>query len=106
MPTTLTSAETSAAEVAAFLTDEPGPYFAYHAPATLSGLHRTEVMGDRITTWTGDDLARVIHKGEPYRSGFRDRRQNFRALGINGVTYAGTAYLSAGDYVRMRPVKA
>jgi hypothetical protein len=94
------NAATSAAEVAAFMTDTPGPYFAY-AGVGMDGLQR----GTKITTWTGDTLATVERAGFVFRSGFGDARQNFRARGINGATYSGTAFLSAGDYVRMRPVK-
>jgi hypothetical protein len=53
----------------------------------------------------GDVLATVTEVFEPFRDNFDGVRQNFRALGINGAVYSGTAYLSAGDYVRMRPVK-
>jgi len=98
------NAETSRQEVESFKVDEPGPYFAYHAPIRLSQVLAPHV-GSRIVTWVGDDLARVTWAGEPFISNMGDRRQNFRALAINGATYTGTAYLSAGDYVRMRPVK-
>ena len=98
---------TSAAEVAAFLADTPGPYFAYYKAASgwpTAGIVRL-VRGDKLTTWTGDTLGTIQSAGDPFRDNFGGKRQNFRALGINGATYAGTAYLSAGDYVRMRPVR-
>lgn len=109
MPTVneLTNEQRSAAEVAAFIAEKPDRYFAYHN-AKQSGfdpvlrLHR----GDRITTWTGEGLGTVKWSGDPFRDNFDGIRQNFRALGINGITYSGTAYLSAGDYVRMREVKS
>lgn len=110
MQTTTTTdernAETSRREVAAFLADAPGPYVAYGAtqPSGLDPMRRLH-YGDSITTWTGDKLARVIESREPFHDNLGGIRQNFRALGINGATYFGTAYLSAGDYVRMRPVK-
>lgn len=87
------NAETSRLEVEAFKTDTPGPYFAY-------------LSGNRITTWTGDLLALVTWKGTPWRNNLGDTRQAFNAEGINGTRYAGVAYVSAGDYVRMRPVKS
>ena len=105
--TTITNKQRSADEVAAFMNDTPGPYFAYHN-AKSSGLDPVRRLhhGDDITTWTGDRLARVIETNQPWRDNFDGIRQNFRARGINGVTYSGTAYLTAGDYVRMRPVKS
>ncbi len=98
----------SRAEVENFKSDAPGPYFAY---VKHHGAPRTDVSdrvwrGDWLTTWMGDKLATVYWTGDPFRSSFGDRRQNFRALGINGATYYGTAYLSAGDYVRMRPMQS
>jgi hypothetical protein len=104
----LTNEQRSAAEVAAFIADEPGPYFAYwNARGRWSrpGVKPELIRGDIITTWTGDRLADITWTGNVFGSGFGDRRQNFRALGVNGATYSGTAYLTAGDYVRMRPVK-
>lgn len=61
--------------------------------------------GDEITTFMSDKLATVTRAGSPYRSNLGDRRQSIRALGINGTVYYGTAYLSSGDYVRLRPIK-
>lgn len=114
MPTIneLTNEQRSAAEVAAFIAEKPARYFAYH-DAQRSGVDPITRLhvGDKITTWTGDELATVIGWprdpfGAPYRSNMDDVRQAFRARGINGVTYSGTAYLSAGDYVRMTAVMA
>ena len=99
---------TSAAEVAAFIADKPTPYFAYWSARgrwSKPGVSPELIRGDEIQTWTGDKLARISWVGQPFSSAFMDRRQNFRAEGINGVVYSGTAYLTAGDYVRMRAVK-
>lgn len=107
MPT-LTNDQRSAAEVAAFQADKPGPYFAYWTARgrwKRPGVEPALIAGDTITTWTGDMLATITWTGDPFYSSFSDRRQNFRAEGINGATYSGTAYLTAGDYVRMRPVR-
>jgi hypothetical protein len=109
MQTTMTNDERSALEVEAFKTDKPGPYFAYwntRGRWAKPGVSPELIAGDTITTWTGDELATMTWTGDPFYSSFSDRRQNFRAKGINGVTYSGTAYLTAGDYVRMRPVKS
>lgn len=97
------NAETSHREVEIFRSTAPDQYFAYHAPAVRSEAISPEV-GGRIVTWIGDDLARVVWRGEVFQSNFGDRRQNFRARATNGATYSGTAYLDAGDYVRMRKV--
>lgn len=102
-PTTVDerNAETSRQEVADFMAEVPERYFAYHRnPRNL-----THPMGSEIVTWMGDRLANVVSTGAPYRSNFGDRRQSFRARGINGAMYSGVAYLDAGDYVRMRKVK-
>lgn len=97
----------SALEVENFKANAPSPYFAYNNVLGYASLRKR----DKIATWMGDTLATVTWIGEVYHSGFGDsfqsRRQNFRALSIDGETvYSGTAYLSAGDYVRMRKVKS
>lgn len=102
MATQHDNAEISRQEAAAFMAEVPERYFAYHAGPQLSPVSRQ--IGQRITTWTGDLLANVVWTGNVYVSGFGDQRQNFRARAINGATYSGTAYLDAGDYVRMRRV--
>jgi hypothetical protein len=108
MPT-LTNDERSKVEVAAFMQEKPDRYFAYwNARGRWSrpGEPAALIPGDTITTWPGDVLATITWTGEVFASSFSDRRQSFRARGINGVTYSGTAYLTAGDYVRMRAVRA
>lgn len=87
------NATLSRQEVEAFKAKRPEHYFAY-------------IDGAKITTWTGDELARVVWSGDRFSDNFGGTRRNFRARGINGVTYSGTAYVSAGDYVRMRAVKS
>jgi len=108
MVDTMTNEQRSAEEVAAFKADEPGPYFAYwnvRGRWAKPGVEPELIVGDLITTWTGEELGRIVWVGRPFYSSFTDRRQNFRALGVNGATYSGTAFLTAGEYVRMRPVK-
>jgi hypothetical protein len=113
MTDTLTNEQRSALEVARFksgehLTDGLGGYFAYwnnrgrwHNP----GVAATLIRGDLITTWTGELLGTITWTGHVWGTNFGDRRQNFRAKCVDGRTYSGTAYLTAGDYVRMRAVK-
>jgi hypothetical protein len=95
--------ERSALEVHRFVTDPPTRYFAYHEPA----LRERKTLGrqDRITTWTGELIGLIIEIGYSYQSNMGDWRQNFRAACRNGLIYSGTAYLSAGDYVRMRQAR-
>jgi hypothetical protein len=93
----LTNDERSAAEVAAFIAEVPERYFAY-APKVE--------RGTTITTWTGAELGLILSVRPVYVSNMEDKRQNFRARAINGAEYSGTAYLSAGDYVRMRKVQS
>lgn len=93
----------SAQEVEEFKSSAPSPYFAYQSCDAQLGYLRAY---DKISTWMGDKLARVITSNPTFVSNMGDRRQNFRALSIDGETvYSGTAYLSTGDYVRMRKVK-
>ncbi len=98
--------ELSRREVAAFMSDDPGPYFAYvkHVDYGQPRVGDRLTRADKLTTWMGDELATVSWAGDVYRCAFGDRRQNFRARGINGADYFGTAYVSSGDYVRMRPM--
>ena len=104
---TTTNEQISAQEVAAFRSDAPDRYFAYQQ-AQASGFDPVRRLhtGDRISTWTGDELATINVANTPFRDNFGSVRQNFRARAINGATYSGTAFLSAGDYVRMRKVAA
>ncbi len=98
-----TNDERSLVEVADFRDQAPDRYFAYHdghQPGSNPGR-----VGGTLTTWTGSELAVVIDRWAPFTSVLGDHRQNFRAIAINGEIYTATAYLSAGDYVRMRRVK-
>lgn len=103
----MSNALVSALEVLDFIAEQPTRYFAYgfREPSGFDPICRLH-YGDKIGTWTGDKLARVIESYEPFHDNLGGIRQNFRASGINGLTYSGTAYLSAGDYVRMRAVKS
>lgn len=74
-------------------------WFAYHDGTAFDYLG---VMGRTLTTWTGDPLARVTRTYPAFHSNFGDRRQNFEARDSRGRRWYGTAYLSAGQYVRIR----
>jgi hypothetical protein len=100
--------EMSAQEVEDFKTNAPSPYFAYSKWTSKDARPLSRLMReDKIVTWMGDELTKVIEAFDPFRDNFGGIRQNFRARSIDGkTTYSGTAYLSAGDYVRMRKVKS
>jgi hypothetical protein len=79
----------SAIETFEFLTDPPKKYTVYV----------NEKTGE-ITTWTGQKLGtfRVING---YRSNFRDYRISLQVKAINGYSYYGTYFKSAGDYAHI-----
>lgn len=89
-------------EVARFLSDPPSQLVAYLRPR--HGVSQARA-GDEVTTWNGDRLGVIISTGTLWRSNLGDQRQYVRVLGINGVSYGGTAYFSSGDLVRLRPIK-
>lgn len=85
-------------EVLRFREGQEESYFAYLSAAS---------MHTKITTWMGDELARVVWRGQEYTSpayGMPSKRQNFRALGIDGRLWSGTYFCSSGTYVRMKPM--
>lgn len=96
----LTNEERSKLEVEEFRSAAPERYFAYHGGPSFGG---RGVRCD-ITTWVGDRLATVVDAGPVWTSNFGDQRQTFRCVTEDGVHYGGTAYLSAGDYVRLHKI--
>lgn len=96
---TLTNEQRAELELIDWLTDPPARYSAY----TKSD--RFGITGAEITNFTGRKLARIDWRGSVYFSNFGDRRCNFGCTGTNGITYTGTAYIDAGDYVRIRAIK-
>lgn len=90
----LTNEERSQLEVHRFVTDPPDKYFAYFDKALT-----------QVRTWMGDKLGDITSRGREYRSPMGDRRVNVTVQGINGRTYTGTCFVSAGDYCRLRMVK-
>jgi hypothetical protein len=107
MQATMTNDERSAAEVATFIAETPERYFAYCVYRRMEpGVPHKIRRGDKITTWTGDELATVTSAGDEWMSNFGDIRQAFRCKAINGATYSGVAFPRTGDYVRLRKVSA
>lgn len=85
-----TNENRSKVETYEFLNDPPENYFLYI---------REE---DRVaTTFMGDKLGSVSF-GSPFKGNFGDVRVPITVLGINGRTYHGTYYKSAGDYARIK----
>lgn len=82
--------ERSRAEVKAFKEEKPDKYFLYIKEADRTA-----------TTWMGHKLGDVTF-GRPFRSNMGDVRVPITVRGVNGVTYVGTYYKSAGDYARIR----
>jgi hypothetical protein len=93
----VTNDERSRLEVYLFVTDPPEKYFAY--------VYEIDGVPASITTWTGEIIGRVTTVFRTHRSGFGDKRVNFRAKMIDGRTYSGTFYKSAGDYCRLKVFK-
>jgi len=83
----------SAIEVWEFIHNPPQNYFLY-----INETERT------ATTWTGEKLGSVSF-GHVYRSNMNDKRQSVTIQAINGKTYAGTYFKSAGDYARVKACK-
>lgn len=89
-----TNEERSAVELFDFMKEQPSRVFAYRTTSNRA-----------IHNWMGETLASVTWEGSEYRDNMGGKRYAFRAIGVNGIAYAGVAFPSAGDYVRMRAVK-
>ncbi|MBB4398721.1 hypothetical protein [Bradyrhizobium sp. ERR14] len=86
----VTNEERSALEIFEFLRDKPESYFLY--------ISRDKGLA---TTWTGDELGRVVF-GRTYRDNFGGERVAITVHAISGDTYHGTYYKSSGDYARIK----
>ena len=92
-----TNEERSALEVYDFVHSPPDKYFLYVDDKT-----------GKATTFTGDVLGSV-ERGRSYKSpafGTPSTRVPIKVYGINGVTYSGTYFSSAGSYARVKRVKS
>jgi len=90
-----TNEERSEAELFDWIHSPPDKYFAYVSSDFES-----------IITWTGRRIGTVHWKGDEIRDKKGDKKRHFRMLGTNGKLYSGTAYVSSGDYCRLRQVKS
>jgi hypothetical protein len=88
-------------EVYEFVHTPPEKYFIYVERNVVSPGEVDNRV--RVTTWTGQTLG-YGYLGRPYKCG-NSRRYPIRFKGINGFRYAGTYYVSTGDYARVKKVK-
>lgn len=60
--------------------------------------------GQKITTFTGDEIAKVNNLVENKSRGY-DKHYSFSGMDINGNTIKGRAFAGKGGYVRFRRIK-
>lgn len=100
--------ERSKLEVYEFVKNPPVKYFAYVRRVNTQGQIDAKSLRVQITTWTGEILGTGI-LGRGYespsfgRSNTRYPVLKFKA--INGRSYFGTFFASAGDYCRLKLAK-
>lgn len=95
LPPALSNDERSALEVYEFCRDLPADYFCY-----------VDTASNRVTTWPGQTLGRIVAWGQPFTSNMGDKRRYLRVAAINGLTYGGYYYCSSGDYARLKMLKS
>lgn len=76
---------------------------AYKAPRVGAHMVRASDLAC-VSVWTGAALGHG-RVNKVWRANFGDRRASVRVR-IAGCDYAGTAFLDAGDYCRLRKVRA
>ena len=109
----VTNEELSQLEVFDTVRDKPQKLFAYFKLVDMAGNPSGYTAKDvsrgcycQVTTWTGEVLGSGrVTSFASWRSNMGDRRVAFR-VDIAGTPYSGTAFLDAGDYARLRKVKA
>lgn len=111
LPESPTHDEISSMEVYEFrhgIPDVPVRYFAYvhqDEKTVVYELKHTYKEPTYVTTWTGEILGEIVDYGYRYRSNMGDERVNIRVKMINGKTYSGIYFCSAGDYCRLKMCK-
>lgn len=93
LPPDPTNEERSACEVYEFWHEKPDRYFCFVNEDHME-----------VTTWTGEKLGDVSF-GCKYRDNFGGERIPVTVRAINGISYHGTYYCSAGDYARLKAYK-
>jgi len=81
-----------------FLHNPPEKYTLYYSERAINETGSFQTWG---TTWNGEILGR-IHTRKEWRDNFGGKRVSFTMSGINGKSYHGTYYKSAGDYCRIK----
>lgn len=94
----MSNEQRSQSEVREFIANPPAKYFLY-IKLLIPGHYRAEA-----TTWMGDLLG-AARLGSRYRSNMGDYRRAVTIRAVNGRTYVGTFFESAGDYARVRLAK-
>lgn len=79
--------------------DKPSDLFAY----IKAHPHAADTGACVVTVWTGAPLG-YGRWGSVWRSNMGDKRRSV-SVTIAGETYSGTAFVSAGDYCRLRKVR-
>lgn len=77
--------------------DPPERLFCY---VGADELKRAGSSGIKATVWTGHPLG-FGHWSAPYRGGFNSERRSVSVI-IAGYHYSGTAFVSSGDYARLK----
>ncbi|GAB7002482.1 hypothetical protein JQ593_22795 [Bradyrhizobium viridifuturi] len=88
-----TNDERGQVELFEFMRDIPERYFLYINAKT-----------NTATTWNGERLGSASF-GREYRDNFGGKRVPVTVRAINGATYHGTYFKSAGDYARVKKAK-
>jgi len=88
-----TNYERAQVELYDFIHNVPDKYFLYVNEAT-----------GKATIWTGVELGNV-HFGAEWRDNFGGKRRAVTVYAVNGRTYHGTYFKSAGDYARIKLAK-
>jgi hypothetical protein len=90
--------------------ESTGRGFVYVKAETIKATKRGRTFDmtahiDALTTWPGKILSERVQITNEWRSNFGDRRIAFRAV-INGKLWSGVYYADAGDYARIKRMKA
>lgn len=89
----LTNEDRSSIEVYDFVNNVPTKYTLYISESD-----------SKATTWTGEVLGNVSF-APAFKAFFGDTRQHITVKAINGKTYHGTYYKSAGDHANIKLAK-
>jgi hypothetical protein len=89
----MTNEDRSVLEIEEFQRDPPENYLLY--------IRESEKLA---VNWLGNKLGDVYF-GREYRANFGGKRVPVTVRAINGFTYSGTWYKSAGDYARVKRLK-